>query len=104
HVRGSRTCVDWSRVVARDLARSLLELDASQGIVVGILGAWGRGKSSFVNLMREEFEVAQAIPVIEFNPWVFFGRQPANRGILPRDSRRASPKRRIKVRRNSRWS
>ncbi|MDF0513458.1 P-loop NTPase fold protein [Agromyces sp. H3Y2-19a] len=62
-------------VVARDFAHSVRELDASQGVVVGVLGAWGHGKSSFVNLMREEFAEAPELPVIEFNPWVFSGNQ-----------------------------
>ncbi|WP_081317414.1 KAP family P-loop NTPase fold protein [Microbacterium testaceum] len=62
-------------VVARDFARSVRELDASQGLVVGVLGAWGYGKSSFVNLMREQFAEPPALPVIEFNPWVFSGDQ-----------------------------
>lgn len=61
--------------VARGFARSVRELDASRGVVVGVLGAWGQGKSSFVNLMREEFAVAPELPVIEFNPWVFSGDQ-----------------------------
>lgn len=62
-------------LVARDFARSVREIDASQGIVVGVLGAWGHGKSSFVNLMREEFARPPELPVIEFNPWVFSGGQ-----------------------------
>lgn len=62
-------------VVARDFARAVRELDASQGVVVGVLGAWGHGKSSFVNLMREEFAQAPELPVVEFNPWVFSGDQ-----------------------------
>ncbi len=62
-------------VVARDFARSVRELDASQGVVVGVLGAWGHGKSSFVNMMREEFAETPRLPVIEFNPWVFSGDQ-----------------------------
>lgn len=61
--------------VAQDFARSVRELDASRGVVVGVLGAWGHGKSSFVNLMREEFAEAPELPVIDFNPWVFSGDQ-----------------------------
>lgn len=60
-------------VVAQDFARSVRGLDASQGVVVGVLGAWGHGKSSFVNLMREQFATAPALPVVDFNPWVFSG-------------------------------
>ncbi|RLK52727.1 KAP family P-loop NTPase fold protein [Microbacterium telephonicum] len=62
-------------VVARDFARSVRDLDSSQGVVVGVLGAWGHGKSSFVNLMREEFAEAPELAVVEFNPWVFSGDQ-----------------------------
>ena len=35
---------------ARSFASQVLELDASEGLVVGVLGAWGSGKTSFVNL------------------------------------------------------
>lgn len=73
--------------VAREFAQSILELDASQGLVVAVLGPWGHGKSSFINLMREEFEgipkesdptpeeseTRQALTVIDFNPWMFSG-------------------------------
>lgn len=61
--------------VARGFARSVRELDASRGVVVGVLGAWGHGKTSFVNLMREEFAVEPELSVVEFNPWVFSGDQ-----------------------------
>ncbi|MGO2933728.1 KAP family P-loop NTPase fold protein [Microbacterium sp.] len=59
--------------VAHDFAVSIRELDASQGLVVGILGPWGHGKSSFINLMREQFETEPALTVIDFNPWMFSG-------------------------------
>lgn len=59
--------------VAHDFAESIRELDASQGLVVGILGPWGHGKSSFINLMREQFETEPDLTVIDFNPWMFSG-------------------------------
>lgn len=59
--------------VAHDFAKSIRELDASQGLVVGILGPWGHGKSSFINLMREQFEEKPALTVVDFNPWMFSG-------------------------------
>jgi hypothetical protein len=49
-----------------------LELDASEGVVVGVLGRWGSGKTSFVNLARTEFERLGAT-VLDFNPWMFSG-------------------------------
>jgi predicted KAP-like P-loop ATPase len=40
---------------------------------VGILGPWGHGKSSFINLMREQFETEPALTVVDFNPRMFSG-------------------------------
>ena len=45
-------------IVARSFARQVLSLDAREGIVVGVLGAWGYGKTSFINLARDEFDRA----------------------------------------------
>lgn len=62
-------------VVATDFARTIRKFDASEGLVVGILGAWGSGKSSFVNLMREQFAAKPSLTVIDFNPWMFSGTE-----------------------------
>lgn len=59
--------------VAQDFATSIRQLDTSQGLVVGVLGPWGHGKSSFINLMREQFETEPALTVVDFNPWMFSG-------------------------------
>ena len=40
--------------VARSFAAQVVSMDASQGVVVGVLGPWGSGKTSFVNLAREQ--------------------------------------------------
>jgi predicted KAP-like P-loop ATPase len=51
-----------------------MALDASEGLVVGVLGPWGSGKTSFLNLAREDFESAEA-KVLDFNPWIFSGTE-----------------------------
>lgn len=61
--------------VARDFAKSIRGLDTSQGAVVGVLGPWGHGKTSFINLMKEEFDIDPEVSVVEFNPWLFSGSQ-----------------------------
>ncbi|WP_415855388.1 P-loop NTPase fold protein [Sinomonas sp. G460-2] len=61
--------------LAHDFARTLRSVSAAQGIVVGVLGPWGFGKSSFVNLMKEEFATDPALTVVDFNPWLFSGTQ-----------------------------
>ena len=58
--------------VARSFAEQVLLLDASQGVVVGVLGPWGSGKTSFVNLARTHWKEV-GIPVLDFNPWMFSG-------------------------------
>ena len=60
--------------VAESFARQVLALDATEGVVVGVLGAWGSGKTSFVNLARKEFVQAD-VHILDFNPWMFSGTQ-----------------------------
>jgi predicted KAP-like P-loop ATPase len=58
---------------ARSFARQLLSLDASEGLVIGVLGSWGSGKTSFVNLARDE--LASRADLLDFNPWMFSGAE-----------------------------
>jgi predicted KAP-like P-loop ATPase len=60
--------------VAESFARQVLALDVTEGVVVGVLGKWGSGKTSFVNLVRTEFARAGAT-ILDFNPWMFSGAQ-----------------------------
>jgi hypothetical protein len=57
---------------ARSFAEQILALDSTEGVVVGVLGPWGSGKTSFVNLAREQLKDA-GVTVLEFNPWMFSG-------------------------------
>lgn len=56
---------------ARQFASNIFALDLSKGLVVGILGEWGSGKTSYINLMRNE--LSEHAIVLEFNPWMFSG-------------------------------
>ncbi|MET0557510.1 MAG: P-loop NTPase fold protein [Solirubrobacterales bacterium] len=60
--------------MASAFARQVLSLDSSEGTVVGVLGAWGSGKTSFLNLARDDFAAANA-DVLDFNPWMFSGAE-----------------------------
>jgi hypothetical protein len=60
--------------VARSFAHQLQSLDASEGLVLGVLGAWGSGKTSFLNLTRDYLADAD-LPVLDFNPWMFSGAE-----------------------------
>lgn len=46
----------------------------AEGLVVGVLGPWGSGKTSFVNIPRQSFARAE-ISVVDFNPWMFSGAE-----------------------------
>lgn len=61
--------------VAKSVADSLRVVDASRGYVFGVLGPWGSGKTSLVNLVRENLAQEPAIPVLDFNPWMFSGAE-----------------------------
>ncbi|MGC4895471.1 KAP family P-loop NTPase fold protein [Micromonospora sp. DT31] len=58
---------------AANIARGIRDVDASGGYVVGVVGPWGSGKTSIVNMVGEALRREPALPVIEFNPWMFSG-------------------------------
>jgi predicted KAP-like P-loop ATPase len=60
--------------VARSFAEQVISLDVSEGVVVGVLGPWGSGKTSFINLTRARLE-GLAVAVLDFNPWMFSGAE-----------------------------
>ena len=58
--------------LASDFSQSVLSFDLSEGAVVAVLGAWGSGKTSFVNMTKEKIEL-ENVPFFEFNPWMYQG-------------------------------
>jgi predicted KAP-like P-loop ATPase len=60
--------------LAASFARRTLALDCSDGLVVGVLGPWGSGKTTFVNFARSEFG-AGSVALLDFNPWMFSGAE-----------------------------
>lgn len=58
---------------AVDIADGIRDVDASEGYVVAVVGPWGSGKTSIINLVKEALAEDPAYRVIEFNPWVFSG-------------------------------
>lgn len=60
--------------IAETFASQITALDASEGVVVGVLGEWGSGKTSFINLARADLEAA-GVEVLDFNPWMFSGAE-----------------------------
>lgn len=71
-IRGAREDALGRTGAARLFVEQVLAVDASDGLVVAVLGTWGSGKTSFVNLTREAF-ASSGVPVVDFNPWMFSG-------------------------------
>jgi len=61
--------------VAQSIADNLRLVDASRGYVYGILGPWGSGKSSLINLVKERLSQSPSVEVLDFNPWMFSGAE-----------------------------
>jgi predicted KAP-like P-loop ATPase len=61
----------------RRLADALIDKSTakSRGIAIGVTGAWGSGKSSVLNLLRQHIkETYPRALVVSFDPWLVSGR------------------------------
>ena len=56
------------------LATALLSEPADEGLVAALVGPWGQGKSSVLNMVKEQLEGDHARTVLMFNPWMFAGQ------------------------------
>ncbi len=63
---------------ARNLARNIARFSPSDGMVLGLYGAWGSGKSTVLNFveffLRDSPEESRTA-IIRFNPWWFSGQE-----------------------------
>ncbi len=64
-----------SRFASR-LAEAIYRCDANEGLVIGLSGPWGSGKSSVKNMALERLRgFGEVSPeILEFNPWQFSGQ------------------------------
>lgn len=58
---------------ADGLAGLVRSADASQGVVFAVLGPWGTGKSSVLNMFAEALAEDPALVTVRFDPWLFSG-------------------------------
>ena len=73
-IRNPKDDVLGREILARSFANQLLSFDVDEGLVVGILGPWGSGKTSFINLARRHLQDT-GITILDFNPWMFSGAE-----------------------------
>ena len=65
------------RGVAQQIAMALVDNASEDGLVVGVEGAWGSGKSSLLFLIVEEFNKLpkeRRPTTIDFRPWIIGNR------------------------------
>jgi predicted KAP-like P-loop ATPase len=65
------------RGVAARIATSLVDCASDDGLVIGVQGAWGSGKSSLLSLVVDElskFPEDRQPYVIDFRPWLIGDR------------------------------
>lgn len=53
------------------IAETISNRKSDDGLVIGIYGAWGEGKTSVLNILEKELDLDSNIIVVKFNPWRF---------------------------------
>jgi len=56
-------------IFSKELALSIANWSEKDSLIVAIYGAWGEGKSSVKNMVKEIFEKSKKPLFMEFNPW-----------------------------------
>lgn len=67
---------------AKHLAGSIAEMAPSEGLVIGLYGSWGSGKSTVLNFVvhyLERLPEDDRPVVVRFNPWWFAGQEELTR-------------------------
>lgn len=55
--------------IAMALARTIKYYKDEDSVSIGIIGDWGSGKTSFINMVLESLSINKKIVIINFNPW-----------------------------------
>jgi predicted KAP-like P-loop ATPase len=54
---------------SKRIAQTIINRNSTDGIVIGIYGKWGEGKTSILNFIKEEIRKEESILILTFNPW-----------------------------------
>lgn len=60
---------------AQIFANLIYDKSSSQGFVASISAPWGNGKTSCINLMKEELSKHRDVEIVDFNPWFISDNQ-----------------------------
>jgi predicted KAP-like P-loop ATPase len=51
------------------IAKTIVQKKSTEGIIIGIYGAWGEGKTTVINFIDSELSKNEEVVCIKFNPW-----------------------------------
>ena len=54
---------------SKRIADTIIQRNQNDGVVIGIYGAWGEGKTSVLNFIKEELDNQENILTLKLNPW-----------------------------------
>lgn len=54
---------------AKELTKAIINRKSESSFSIGILGKWGDGKTSFLNMIETEIKNEKKVIIIKFNPW-----------------------------------
>jgi predicted KAP-like P-loop ATPase len=62
---------------SKELAQAIVKADSSESLVISLNGDWGSGKSSVINMVKDECvnTFKDNVKVVNFNPWYYTDRQ-----------------------------
>ena len=76
----SEDLLQRSKFVER-IVREIDMIDASQGYVMAVMGQWGSGKTSVLNLVKECLQNKEML-VVDYNPWLLSGTEALVAGLF----------------------
>lgn len=76
----SEDLLQRSKFVER-IVREIDMIDASQGYVLAVMGQWGSGKTSVLNLVKECLQNKEML-VVDYNPWLLSGTEALVAGLF----------------------
>lgn len=56
---------------ANRIADTIIKRNMNEGLVIGLYGIWGEGKSSVLNMIEGDLSKNDGILIVKFNPWRF---------------------------------
>jgi hypothetical protein len=69
-------------VFAKRIADTLTNLSDPSGMVIGIYGPWGDGKTSVLRMMESSLAENDSVILVRFNPWYFKSEEQMLRGFF----------------------